>query len=169
MSFFRTIAAALDLKNAGEIVKMGLKQNQLGGVLRGYFGGMRTGMLSKALAGNVDISDMLKTARGTDMGYGTGAGKRAAYRIGTAAVAGFAASRVLPQNDALAAVGAAGAFYGAYKGLGGYGTRAAEMMMGRELGESGARVAAGATGLMAGSMVWSGMRTQRPADFMMRG
>lgn len=159
---FRAATEALNLGMASRLVRMGLKEGQLGGVLGAYFRGVD---LPKIGAGSLVPPELMAKALPNAPGHMG----RAIFRGATAGLAGMAAYRMMPRNDIVAAAGAGAAFYGGYRHLGKHGARFASRIMGRGLGETGMQVAQGVTGLMAGSMVWSGLRTQRPADFLMRG
>lgn len=147
---FRSAVAALDLSNAARMVRMGLRENQLGGVLGAYFRGATlpklTGMAPAAA---------VSAFRGAESNLGRGIFRGAALGLG-----GMAAARMTPRNDVLAGAGAAAAFAGTYRGLG----AVSALTKG-----TGGQITRGAAGLMAGSMIWSGLRTQRAEDFLMRG
>lgn len=170
-SIFRSVANALNLGAASKVVRMGLKHNQLGGVLGAYFRGVQFPKVGITPGGLVEMggvgatgvtlkpSTFLQTYAG-----GKGNLGRAATRIGALAAAGVVAPALLPNSDVLAGTGAAAAFGGVYTGLGAMRGGAAGFMQG-----TGGMLGRGALGLMAGSMVWSGLREPRPADYMMRG
>ena len=145
------------------MMRMGLKEKQLGGVVGAYFRGVDLPRLGSNMSA-VGPELMAKSLANAPGNLGVGI-----FRGAVAGGAGLAAWNMMPRNDILAGAGAIGAFYGGYAGLGRYTSKFARTMMGGAMGTAGEQLTRGATGLMAGSMVWSGLRTQRPADFMMRG
>lgn len=140
-------AAALNLGPAMRMAQMGLKNKQMGGVLRAYFSGAQIPKLASNL-GRSGIMEALAAFQSAPGSYGTGA-----FRIAAAGAAGLATINIGGGNNAFAGVAAAGAYYGAYRGLGMI-PKAASMPLAR-----------GAAGLMAGSIAWQGLRAPRMADY----
>ena len=127
---------------------MGLKQKQLGGVLGAYFRGVNIPRLL-VNANRSGLNQALAAGAPGNMGVG-------AFRMGAAGAAGLAAWNIGSGSDIFAGAAAAGAFYGAYRGLGGVGALS---------GTPGRTVARGAIGLMAGSIAWQGLRGPRMSDY----
>lgn len=144
------LAAAINLRHASRVARMGLKHRQLGGVLGAYFRGVEV----PALAANLGTSDAqaaLKSFIGGTTSMGTGA-TRVAAGIG----AGLAGVNILGGNDVTAGIGAAGAYAGAYGALG----YIPKLRTG-----VGGGLARAAGGLMAGSIAWQGLRGPRMSDY----
>lgn len=161
---FARIAAGLDLGNAARVAQMGLKQNQLGGVLSAYFRGVKMpplGRMARAMEMGLEgAASPAASIPGAVAGRSGNMG-RAMLRGSAVGLGGMAAMSMLPQNDAVAAGAGAGAFAATYAGLGALAPGMAGGMWGR-LGR-------GAAGLAAGSMAWSGLRSPQTNDYMMRG
>jgi hypothetical protein len=153
-------AAALNLKNATRMTKMGLKRRQLGGVLGAYFRGVdvpalasnigrggRTGGVNTMAMGNLNN---LAAFTGGQGNMGT-----AAARIAAAAGAGIVGLNLAKGNDLVAGAAGLGAFAGTFGALGripGAGGTAGTLLR-------------GAGGLMAGSIAWQGLRGPRMSDY----
>lgn len=140
-------AAALNLRSAMRVAQMGLKHKQLGGVLRAYFSGAEIPELASNL-GRSGVMNALSAFQGAPGNVGVGA-----FRAAAAGAAGLAAVNIGSGNNAFAGVAAAGAYYGAYRGLG-------------TIPQAASRpLARGAAGLMASSIAWQGLRAPRVADY----
>jgi hypothetical protein len=136
-------AAALNLRPAMRMMRMGLKNKQLGGVLGAYFRGAEV----PGLTTNATLS-AFQAAPG-NIGLG-------AFRAAAAGAAGMTAMNLGTGNDYFAGAAAAGSFYGAFKGL----SRFPALT-----GTAGRTVGRGALGLMAGSIAWQGLRGPRMSDY----
>jgi hypothetical protein len=165
---FSRIAAGLDLGNAIRVAQMGLRENQLGGILGAYFRGAKMPPLGRLERGVTGYATGLQPMLPLDASVVSGVQAqgwnpgRAGLRMATAGLGGMAAASMLPRNDAVAAGAGAGAFAGVYGGLGAMGPGILRAGRAGQLGR-------GALGLAAGSMMWSGLRSPQPADYAMRG
>lgn len=139
------LVKGLDLRNAIQLTRMGLRSKQTGGVLAAYFRGARLPSAATLESGMLPALSSLPS----DLG-------RAATRIGALGLGGMVGMSMMPRSDAVAIPAAAGAFSAAFAGLGG--------VPALNRGPTGQALRLGA-GLMAGSIAYQGLRSPRPSDF----